>query len=62
MPVLQLSMRPIAMFIFVLAICCGTIFTQSLAQTIDKENPIAGATPGGVNAGASSDAELWRQN
>ena len=31
------------------------------AQVSGADKPVAGATPGGTDSGASSDAELWRQ-
>ncbi len=40
----------------------GTITGQDIAsaQTSGPDKPIAGATPGGVDSGSASDAELWR--
>lgn len=39
----------------------GAVYTPALAQATGPDKPVAGATPGGVNSGSSSDAELWRQ-
>lgn len=35
--------------------------SPALAQVSGADKPVAGATPGGTDSGASSDAELWRQ-
>lgn len=34
---------------------------ETLAQVSGPEKPIAGATPGGTDSGADSDAEIWRK-
>ncbi len=45
--------------LLVFVVSFATVSVQ--AQTVAPENPVAGATPGGVNEGSSSDSELWRQ-
>ena len=35
--------------------------SPAFAQVSGADKPVAGATPGGTDSGASSDAEIWRQ-
>ncbi len=64
----MLSMLPtlrsfMALFLAAILVVGSAIAFQDFAQaqTTGADKPVAGATPGGVNSGSSSDAELWRQ-
>ncbi|MGI9354025.1 MAG: formate dehydrogenase subunit gamma, partial [Rhizobiaceae bacterium] len=48
-------------FMLVMSGAVGHRGSFVLAQTGDTGKPTAGSTPGGVNSGSASDAELWRQ-
>ncbi len=63
MTALQSVKRPVMGLIIVLlfAFFAGALPSTVHAQTGSANQPTAGATPGGVNSGSSSDAELWRQ-
>lgn len=47
--------------VLLLGFLAGAYQNAAYAQTSGVDKPIEGATPGGVNDGSSSDAELWRQ-
>lgn len=62
MSILTTLFRPLLFVIAILVMTAITFQSDSVhAQTSGLENPTAGATPGGVNSGSSSDSELWRQ-
>ncbi|MEP1209924.1 MAG: formate dehydrogenase subunit gamma [Rhizobiaceae bacterium] len=63
MTAFQSAIRPMMglILLFLLAIVADGSSGVASAQVSGPEKPVAGATPGGVNEGSSSDSELWRQ-
>ncbi len=63
MTALQSVLRPVLglILLFLLAVAVDGSSNAVFAQASGIEKPVSGSTPGGVNEGTSSDAELWRQ-
>ena len=63
MTAFQSAIRPVLGLILLLLLAIIADGSSSIvsAQVSGPEKPVAGATPGGVNEGNSSDSELWRK-